>query len=339
MSAANTNSVSESFLGSSTLSVPMRDMNLVNSPDTAHQPAPFVGGVMHSVHMPTEVLVSENIVMAQQQLQRLLAQANMLLKQQAPLAQQQEMGVQIDAANQILERQKKSLVLLTPGHDLPDCEYKIVPREIPFFQLEDDIRMKNREAFHSVNDFLVKFEVVLLQHNLNLDKNWERCILDCFPSTQLSWFRQEVYDKGHTWEQAKVILQEKYGVNDKTSYLLSKLHKMKLKRGQNPLRYLDEFQKAMRVVNVADNVILGNILVDSLTKNKVLQRAVRIAHAATPIPRPELNVARVCQLVPSVYQAIDPEDCDSSDEEQQKTKKQKECRIKSALSKNNNNRV
>ncbi|KAG0161942.1 hypothetical protein DFQ28_003995 [Apophysomyces sp. BC1034] len=203
MSTANTNSVSESFLGSSLLSVPevpMRDMSLVNSLDTAHQPAPFIGGVMHSVHIPVEVLVSKNIALAQQQLQRLSAQTNMLLKQQAPLVQIQEVDMQIAAAHQILECQKKSLVLLTPGHDLPDCEYKSIPREIPFFQLEDDIRMKNREAFHLVNDFLVKFEVVLLQHNLNLDKNWERCILGCFPSTQLSWFHQEVYGKGHTWE-------------------------------------------------------------------------------------------------------------------------------------------
>ncbi|KAG0176840.1 hypothetical protein DFQ29_005568 [Apophysomyces sp. BC1021] len=114
-------------------------------------------------------------------------------------------------AQQILETQQKTLVLLTSGHDLKDSGYIRVPRELPFFQLEGDIRMKNREAFHSVNDFLVKFEVVLLQHNLALDEHWERCILGCFPNIQLSWFRPEVYGKGHTWEQMKITLQEKNG--------------------------------------------------------------------------------------------------------------------------------
>lgn len=245
------------------------------------------------------VLAEKAYKAVEHELEQAMLQSLQLIESKAPDDVVERHTQKIEQLTKRTRIFKKAWQLILGETTTENQGYKSVLKDLPVFQLKNNVINKSKEVFRTVTDFLVKFEVSLEVHNLPLATNWERCMLATLSKEQLSWFRETMRGKGYTWEQAKAIFQQRYGAVSQSAALVAKLHKMRMREDQDPMDYVEKFEKLMRDAGEVDSVTLGNIFVNSLIP--ALHSGVRMTQTAHPEPKPKLTVERVSNLIAGLY--------------------------------------
>lgn len=114
---------------------------------------------------------------------------------------------EIQAAHQMGQR-KVSLDTAVPN---ARSDYRrIVPPDMPQFQLADDIWKPKAQVFESVNHFVKEFERSLNAYKQPFDSEWERLLPLCLNSEQDSWFDETLKGKGYKWVKVVELLVDHY---------------------------------------------------------------------------------------------------------------------------------
>ncbi|SAL94735.1 hypothetical protein, partial, partial [Absidia glauca] len=162
----------------------------------------------------------------------------------------------------------------------------------------------SKVRFETIDRFVDVFEMVLYQHKLTQDDNWEACLISSLQHSieKMTWFKMQLMDKHLTWAAAKSILKKQYGGDHSLSWYLEKLTSMTASRHENPAKFVEKFCTVLRGAAVEDSVGFGSILIKALANHSDLVKQVKATYASTDAThRPVFNVAYIARVVPLLY--------------------------------------
>ncbi|SAL98201.1 hypothetical protein [Absidia glauca] len=188
-----------------------------------------------------------------------------------------------------------------------------VPRNMPLLQLSGDHDVvKGKAVFETIDRFLDMIELVLYQHGMDPDEDWEAAfIATIIHSTDKSgWFKETLMNKSLSWKQARMLIQDHFGGSHSQSHYLDKLNHMAASKWEDPLKFVERFYGIFRSAGVIDSVAYGSILLKALASCSDLVKQIKSTYASTPaVGRPELNVSYIYRTVPHLY--VEPSGSDN----------------------------
>ncbi|SAL94739.1 hypothetical protein [Absidia glauca] len=180
-----------------------------------------------------------------------------------------------------------------------------VPRNMPLLQLSGDHDVvKGKAVFETIDRFLDMIELVLYQHGMDPDEDWEAAfIATIIHSTDKSgWFKETLMNKSLSWNQAKKFIQDHFGGSHSQSHYLDKLNHMTASKWEDPIKFVERFYGIFRSAGVTDSVAYGSILLKALASSSDLVKQIKSTYASTPLAgRCALDVAYIYRTVPHLY--------------------------------------
>ncbi|CAO3654313.1 unnamed protein product [Cunninghamella echinulata] len=163
--------------------------------------------------------------------------------------------------------------------------------------------MKHKAIFGTVDKFIEAFEMILFQHQLDLNTHRESCFIGTIQHGSLS-----------------------------SSFYLDQLYDMKWMDNETPLSYVDRYQQYLRNSGAPDSKGFGNQLLNLLYRSKhhKLADQIKQTHAMLNINnRPNLDVDYIQKIIPQLYKGRD-----GSDDYIMKTTKDSKYNIKTHVTQN-----
>ncbi|KAI8060733.1 hypothetical protein BC940DRAFT_323095 [Gongronella butleri] len=189
-----------------------------------------------------------------------------------------------------------------------DVDQVRLPRNLPVLQfVGDEDVIPNKPIFTAIDKFIHLFELILYQHNLSLDDQWEQALISSIQhsTVKVEWFRHELMGRRYTWDQAKAIITQKFSGDHLSSQYLQELNAMVCGRTDNPLDFIEEFGTVLRAAGVQDSQAFGSMLLEKLDDH--FERLTTQIRNIQAIPsrgeREALTVEYIRDRAPHVYSA------------------------------------
>ncbi|KAI8086779.1 uncharacterized protein BX664DRAFT_387142 [Halteromyces radiatus] len=166
---------------------------------------------------------------------------------------------------------------------------------------------EDKAAYSTVDHFIDCFEAILHQHEIDQNMHWKRCFVSTVIHNhdRLTWYNTELKNKDITWEDAKVIIKNKYGGKHSKSAYLTKIQKMKVKNRESPVDFADRFMNNLINAGIPDGVAFDDRVLNILYKSKYKEVAGAIQQSYSQISeidgRTELNVDFIRRKLPILY--------------------------------------
>jgi transposase InsO family protein len=188
-----------------------------------------------------------------------------------------------------------------------------VPKNIPAFQLKDDLdAMSTNVTYDTVDTFLSNFEMVIVhQHNLKINDHWEACYISAIQHSldKATWYQHTLMGKMASWSRAKSMIHEKYrGSVSHTNYV-QQLWAMKATRSEDPLVFVERFRALLVQTGFEDTAMQGTMLLNALQDAyPQVASQIRVAFNAAVVatapgnPEPVCNVRYVAKAASMLFQ-------------------------------------
>ncbi|ORZ20226.1 hypothetical protein BCR42DRAFT_448556 [Absidia repens] len=178
-----------------------------------------------------------------------------------------------------------------------------IPKNLPLLQLIGDLdAIKNKTCYETIDKFIDTFEMIILQHSLEVETAWEPCFISTIQHSldKSAWYRNTLMKRNYGWTYAKNIIKTKFSGDRSQSHYLQQLIEMTAARNDNPIQFIEKFYNTLQSTGSQDSAAYGTILLRALQQHHPdFVKQVRLVNASTKKEqRPELTVAFISDIAP-----------------------------------------
>lgn len=141
-----------------------------------------------------------------------------------------------------------------------------VPHGLP--TLKDHIG-KDRPMFQDVIQFAEAFESVLTMSGLDIETNWARLLHGCFIGDNLTWVKDNIFNRGLTWTTAVKALAQYFNTPGLDDALREELFSLRMKSGESVHHFCTRYMALMHRIQEPDGFTLSRMFLNKLPKRTI----------------------------------------------------------------------
>lgn len=189
-----------------------------------------------------------------------------------------EQQEKVTMTTQYLHTLQASLTAQQNNNSMFNGASRLSYRDIPKFILASTgvaTKSKNDAVFKDAEEFLGRFERVLLSANVDLETTWEHWLFCAMEGRSGIWYSDNIKDRGLTWKKARQRILEHFDAKAKKITSALNVCKMTMDKNESVVDFGLRFQAAYRQAGWSDNEFMAVLCLRALPKR--LQEDVLVA--------------------------------------------------------------